>query len=264
MTSSKQALVLDGGEMFARIEDWLGMTGLPSPEIEPGSPLAGDARKSPEHQVAHGAWMGVVHAVDHLHAVKTLIADARVVHPHATYTLLRSAMENAATAMWLLEPPPRPERLRRRLKLAHHEAWESSQVRKVLPTDAPVGKRSPQERMDAVRDLARSLHLDPSDVSGRFSYESVVRSAGEASKLGADLSALLWRLCSGFAHGRYWASLSFLERTEIARAGESGVLDVRLSSDVDQVLTVAQAPFLFTSTALRLYDQRRQSPFSRD
>jgi hypothetical protein len=110
-----------------------------------------------------------------------------------------------------------------------------------------------------VRSLAIHLVLDPDDVAGRFSYEKVVRVAGEATRLGADLSALVWRLGSGFAHGRYWASMSWLQR-EVVASKEAGVVNVRPTNDVDQVLVAAQFPVLFTDLALRLYEQRRRSP----
>jgi len=78
------------------------MAGRAAPEVQAGSPLSGDARWSPELQVAHAAWGAVIAAVDHPHTVKTLLADARVLHTHAPFTLLRSATETAATALWLL------------------------------------------------------------------------------------------------------------------------------------------------------------------
>jgi hypothetical protein len=135
-----------------------------------------------------------------------------MIHNHAPRTLIRSAMENAATAVWLLEPRQRGERLRRRLKLAHDEAKEAGQVHKLFPAEVMAGKRPAQERVVEIRSLAIHLGLDPDDVVGRFSYEKVVRMAGEATRLGVDLSALVWRLGRGFAHGRYWASMFWLQR----------------------------------------------------
>jgi hypothetical protein len=121
---------LDPEVIFAAVDGWLAMTGQPSPEAEPGSALAGDTAKSSKHQVSHAAWNGITHAVDQLHALKTLIVDARVVHTYVPFSLLRSAIENAATAVWLLSPRKRDERVQRCLKLARHEAWEHGQVAK--------------------------------------------------------------------------------------------------------------------------------------
>ncbi len=244
--------------MLATIDAWVSLMSKPTPEVEPGSSLHGDARKSPSLQVAHAAWNGIAHSVDHLHALRALMLDAQILNIYAPFTLVRSAMENAATAVWLLEPPQRPERLRRCLKLARYEAWEFGQVHKLLPVVALKGIRTAQQRLDEIRALAIQLQLDPDDIAGQFSYEKVVRTVGEATGIGGDLSALIWRFGSGFAHGRYWASFSLLQREEFA--GQAGVINIRLTNDVDKVLSFAGFPFAFTNRALQLYEQRRRSP----
>jgi hypothetical protein len=256
--------------MFAIIDEWVKITGQLPPEVEPGSPLAGDARKSPKLQVGHAAWNGVMHSVDHLHALRALLGQAQILNLGAPYTLIRSAMENAATAVWLLEPPRRPERLRRRLKLAHHEAWEESKVHELLPAKALEGKRSAQERMVKIRALAAELDL--SDVAGQFSYERIIREVGKTTlqeddepspdRLSPeDQAALAWRLCSGFAHGRYWASFSWLEREVVRSKGD--MVDIKLSGgDVERVITIALFPFRFANRALHLFEQRRRSPYT--
>jgi hypothetical protein len=180
-------------------------------------------------------------------------------------------MENAATAVWLLEPAQRPERLRRRLKLAHHEAWEESKVHQLLPAEALAGKRTGHQRMIEIRELAARLGVG--EVAGRLSYENIVQEAATATmkagagrlatgeRPGADLAALVWRLGSGFAHGRYWASFSWLDR-QVVRT-EDGVHTLQLTGgDLDRVVTVALFPLAFTRRALTLYEQRRRSPYS--
>jgi hypothetical protein len=249
---------LDRGAMLATIDAWVSLMSQPTPAVEPGSSLHGDARKSPSLQVAHAAWNGIAHSVDHLHALRALMLDAQILNIYAPFTLVRSAMENAATAVWLLEPPQRPERLRRRLKLARHETWESGQVHKLLPAAALKGKRTTQQRLDEIRALAIQLHLDPDEIAGQFSYERVIRTVGEATGIGGDLSVLIWRFGSGFAHGRYWASFSLLQREEFP--GQDGVVNIRLTNDVDKVLSFAGFPFAFTNRALQLYEQRRRRP----
>jgi len=150
--------------------------------------------------------------------------------------------------------------VQRCLKLARHEAWEHGQVAKLIGAEAVPGKRTAEERIGEIRALAVTLGLNVDDVCGRLSYEVVVKNAGEASGLGAELTALLWRLGSGFDHGRYWASFSFLERQVVARDADD-VLSVRLTSTVEQVMTVAQIPFLLTSQALELFEAHRRSPY---
>jgi hypothetical protein len=269
--AQQEALGTHGAIMFALIDHWVKTTGREPPEVEPRSPLFGDARKSPSLQVAHTAWTGVVHSVDHLHALRALLGRAQVINLGAPYTLVRSAMENAATAVWLLEPPQRLERLRRRLKLAHHDAWEESKVHELLPAKALEGKRTAEERMAEIRTLAVKLGLHPSDVAGRLSYEKIVRAVAETTfhndeestedRLSPeDQAALVWRLCSAFAHGKNWSSFSWLER-QIVRS-EAGVHTLRLTGRVQRLVTVASFPIALTSRALELYEKRRRSPYS--
>jgi hypothetical protein len=122
------------------------------------------------------------------------------------------------------------------------------------------GKRTPQERLDEIRTLADQLKLPPDDILGNLGYDKIIRAAGEAIFLGGDLSALAWRLCSGFTHGQYWASFSLLDRQAFATQ-TPGVLNVRLTNDIDKVLLLLLFPFVFTMRALQLYEQRRRSPY---
>ena len=269
--AEEEALGPHGAIVFALIDQWVKVTGREPPEVEQGSPLYGDARNSPSLQVAHAAWTAIVHSVDHLHAFRALLGQAQIINLGVPYTLLRSAMENAATAVWLLEPRQRPERLRRRLKLAHYDAWEEGNVQELLPAKALEGKRTAQERMVEIRALAVELGLDPSDVAGRLSYDKIIRAVAETTfpddkestpdKLPPeDQAALVWRLCSGFAHGKNWASFSWLER-QIARS-EAGVHLLRLTGGVERLVMVASFPIALTSRALELYEKRRRSPYS--
>jgi len=270
-TAEWEALGPHGAIMFSLIDQWVKVTGKEPPEVEPGSPLAGDARKSPSLRVAHAAWTGVVHSVDHLHALRALLGQAQIVNLGAPYSLVRAALENAATAVWLLEPPQRPERLRRRLKLAHDDAWEEGNVHALLPAKALQDKRTAQERMVEIRALAVKLGLDPSDVAGRLSHEKIIRAVAKTTfhddeestedRLSPeDQAALVWRLCSAFAHGKNWASFSWLER-QITRS-EAGVHLLRLTGGVERLVTVASFPIALTTRALQLYEQRRRSPYT--
>jgi hypothetical protein len=255
----QEALGPHGAIMFSLIDQWVKVSGKDPPEVERGSPLAGDARKSPSLQVAHAAWTAVVHSVDHLHALRALLGQAQIINLGAPYTLVRAALENAATAVWLLEPARRPERLRRRLKLAYDDAREEGNLQGLLPAKALQGKRTAQERMVEIQALAVKLGLDPSDVAGRLSHEKIIRAVAKTTfrddeesnedRLSPeDQAALVWRLCSAFAHGKNWASFSWLEK-QITRS-EAGVHLLRLTGGVERLVTVASFPIVLTSRAL--------------
>jgi hypothetical protein len=64
----------------------------------------------------------LVSAADHWDALRMLVEDFHVVHARALFTLLRAAVENSATAVWLLAPASRQVRDQRRLRLE----WRAS------------------------------------------------------------------------------------------------------------------------------------------
>jgi hypothetical protein len=267
--AEEEALGPNAVAMFAIIDRWVKATSTEPPPVELGSPLAGDARKSPGLQVANAAWAGIVHSVDHLHALRALVVQAQTLNLGAPYTLMRSAMENAAIAAWLLEPPQRSERLRRCLKLALYDAWEEGNAHKLMPARALEGKRSAEERKSAIRVLAAELGL--SGFPGkRFTYEEAIRAAAKTTfedeapssdRLSPeDRAVLVWRLYSAFAHGRPFASLSWLDREVVSSEGSSRVL--RLTGGIQKLMMVADVPVKFTGRARQLYEQRRRSPYS--
>ncbi|MGH9250868.1 MAG: hypothetical protein ACRD0W_15285 [Acidimicrobiales bacterium] len=83
-------------------------------QVQPGSSLAGDDRAAYPYQLSHGVDAAIGIAVDHLDAVRALIMDAMVMHPYAPFTITRAAIEAGSTAVWLLGPSSRRERVVRR------------------------------------------------------------------------------------------------------------------------------------------------------
>ncbi|WDO11255.1 hypothetical protein ME763_37725 (plasmid) [Streptomyces murinus] len=70
-----------------------------------------------------------------------------------------------------------------------------------------------------------------------------------------NLAQNLWQICSGFAHGREWATLGLLERTVHSQVGN--VVQVRLSSSTEVLLNMLSMTTLLTGKAKKLYDTRR-------
>lgn len=244
--------------LFERIDEWNAETDRPSAPVEPGSALTGDDRKLPTLVNSGEAWSGFVRSVDNLHAVKTLLVDARVSHTFAPYSLIRSSIDNASATVWLLTPRQRVERLRRRLRLAHLDAYESGKIQKLTGQQPEPPGRPADVRISEIKDLARALRLDPDHICGRpQGYGEIVRMAAEASHLGSDPTELIWRLCSGFAHGRTWAAVAYLEREEHSRRGN--IVQVKFSSSPEQVLNLVRAAAVITATGRRLYEIRRRS-----
>jgi hypothetical protein len=72
------------------------------PQPPPGSALRGDDLRTHPYELSHAAWHSLSHAVDHLNCLQTLLKDAGLIHIFAPYSLVRSALENASAAVWML------------------------------------------------------------------------------------------------------------------------------------------------------------------
>lgn len=117
----------EDGPYFAELLRVLGESGAWAARIGPAanplrpaprSPLRGDDDRAHPYEVSHAAWHSLSHAVDHLSCLRALLGDAKVVHMYAPFSLVRSALENACAAVWMLQPPRRADRLVRRLRFA--------------------------------------------------------------------------------------------------------------------------------------------------
>lgn len=237
-----------------QINNWQKATSEPSPAVEPGSSLSGDDAKVPTLRVSSAAYQCFTHAVDHLHAVQALLFEAKVIHSYAPYSLLRAAVEAAGEAIWLLEPSSRQERIRRCLKRAYENVSKGKEFMDLA--DLQPSGRPHAERVQEIRDLATLHGLDPNGVCGRWSTQRQLKYVDEAVGDGnGNLAQNLWQICSGFAHGREWATLGLLERTVYSQVGN--VVQVRLSSSTEVLLNMLSMTTLLTGKAKKLYDARR-------
>jgi len=245
-------------KLFEQIRQWQHMVESPAPGVAPGSALAADTAKSSMYDVGHVAWSGIAIAIDHLHALRALIVDAHQIHSHAPFSLIRGAIDNAAVSVWLLAPVDQDERLFRRLHLAYEDVRQGTEAGALLGPRAPQPPRPAEVRLQEITDLARALGVNPTGAVGArwAGYEKIVQmAAAELDHLDPGLTAFVWRACSAFGHGRQWAALSLLSRESQPRS--KGVADVRLTSSVEQVATIAATAVMLNYRAIELYDERR-------
>lgn len=183
----------------------------PPPPIDPSSQLAVDDAALAPHLLSGSIRGHVNKSLDHLEAVRSTARVAGTIHPWAQFTLLRSALENAATAVWLISPSESQERRVRLLNLLWRDLDESAKAAELHEQGAPSGRTVEERRKEL-------LDLTPEGCRGRvrarLSYGSVVQLAAEPSGLTADHVEFSWRLLSGLAHGAQWATIGFLKRTD--------------------------------------------------
>jgi len=236
--------------LFEIIDRWQAERDAELP-VQPGSALARDDQETDPFQLSHAAIYALGVAVDHLHCLRMTIQTAQSLHTFAPFTLNRAAMEAAATAVWLIAPRARDERIRRRLVLAVQNARDVDNVGKL------IGKPSALDyRYKRILEIgARRPGLDPNGLLGTPpGMERIVREAGAGCAVGAELALISWKSCSGITHSRIWAGVNFLDREELTRVGN--VSGVRVTASAGNVAMMTAVSAIFVGEARRLFDLR--------
>lgn len=203
------------------------------------------------HGLSHAVVRQLQAAVDHLDAVRVLIVEAQKIHNAAPFTLTRGALETAAAAVWMLSPSNRKERVLHCLRHMVRDAIDADQAATGmgLTTHKPLAQRRAE-----INERAREITGLPNLKVGPETSTNIVKVADAAAGLTLDaLSA--WRACSGFAHGRLWATLSVLEKEELPGA-EDGMHRLRVTTPLDRVFWVVLAATDLTDHGFNLLRKR--------
>jgi hypothetical protein len=221
------------------------------------SPLKADNDRTAPYQLGHAAWHAISHAVDHLHCLRALIADAQLLNMYAPYTLVRAALENASAAVWLLAPASRTDRITRRLRLATLDLRSADKVATVMGT-----RMNPAlaDRLDELTAIARVAGVAEADALRRLGYEEIVRDAGPVLDIGTVLPVVIWRACSGISHGDLWATLTMTTHTPLPRS-DPDTPTMSITVNVEGLQLAAFAAIGMTRRAWGLYDQRSTPPY---
>jgi hypothetical protein len=222
--------------------------------VEAGSQLAGDDADSDPYQVSHCARACLNAGVDHLHAAKKLILDVPIIlHANADYSLLRGALENFGTAFWVLHPPQRSVRVERALRwmVKNFKDQDKATADLGLPKYVPA-----HVRVEEIVSMAKSAGCNIKEIRGGYASTHVLQYAEEHSM--ATNPYLMWQVCSGFAHGRPWASIA-MNAMEITPTEVSGVSRVRFTSDHKRLLAAALPAFQLMNTVVGLFADRARA-----
>ncbi|MGW3631501.1 hypothetical protein ACWD7F_15255 [Streptomyces sp. NPDC005122] len=173
----------------------------------------------------------------HVDAFTQLVAVAHQVDPYSPWTLLRGALENFATAAWLLAGKNREERRHRVLSLWAEDFRNRAQhERDTQHVTSPDGKTG-EERREEVKQLAQELGLPKLP---KPDATSIISEAAASAGLEPTPTQALWRVASGFAHGRFWPNLRASEVRGAVPISNGGAL-VNFVVDDDQLEDMAEA-----------------------
>jgi hypothetical protein len=247
--------------VLSEAEAWAARTNVDTARLRParGSTMQGDDNQAQPYHLSHAAWHLLSNAVDHLGCLRALVGDAKVIHMYAPFSLVRGALESACGAVWLLQPPQRNERLGRRFRLAIADIRNGEQARKL--TGRP-GPRTAQERIDQIYAIARRAGIEDRELKAGAGFSGIIKTVDQSGPANGVIEAS-WRLCSGFAHGDWWTTLSGSRRTLITRVAGEDVGTLKIEANLGLLMQVTALAIRQTGYGWQLYDQRCMSPYDR-
>ncbi|MGW3850298.1 hypothetical protein [Streptomyces fagopyri] len=144
-------------------------------------------------------------------------------------TLLRGALENFATGLWLIDGSGRDERRRRALSLWDEDMRNRHQHEQDTGHQPSGDGQTGAQRRAEIKDLADRLGLPPLTRPGTL---QILLGAAPSAGLTPIKVGAAWRAASGFAHGRYWPNLR-ASQPRAALAGADGIHTLALVIDED-------------------------------
>lgn len=186
--------------------------------VLPDSDIAKDNRLIPDWPVAFLSFDLLGSAVDHFNTLRLSSGTHdddpdRMIYWHARspWTLLRAAVECASQTIWMLCENDPDVRMRRYLRTWYDERSNFYQARILTVPPAERGGLQLIEDWDVQEFTPRVAAWDSGEKPGKLRakpiFRDCVRMAAEyVQAVRPDDAELLWRVASGYAHGRAWAS----------------------------------------------------------
>lgn len=209
---------------FAEISNWHEENVKPY-DAAPGSLLSVADAMSEPHQASHVVGYLILTAVDHLHALKKVMVDAGSQHTFAPYTLIRGAIENASTALWVLQHDVPRSVATRALTLEYRGLLDQRRAARAIDPEADLDK----DLLNIFEAALKRHGFTHAEVKTAPQYINLIE--GVSRVFDIRNAALTWQFCSAAAHGRQWA-WKYLTRFEPHEDdGVSKVLSGQLTSN---------------------------------
>ncbi|WP_329392620.1 hypothetical protein OHA45_37195 [Streptomyces lydicus] len=207
----------------------------PLPAPAPASSLAADDAPLGPYSATHLIRNSYTAGLAHADALRRL-TEAGEIDPTSPWTLLRGALENFATGLWLLDGAGRSERRRRALSLWDEDMRNRHQHEQDTGHHPSGAGRTGAQRREEIRDIADRLGLPPLT---RPATHQILLAAAPSAGLTAVKVGAAWRAASGFAHGRYWPNLR-ASQPRAAVEGDDGIHIIALVIDEGQHRPLAE------------------------
>jgi hypothetical protein len=231
--------------------------------VEPGSPMLADDRALDYLQLSHAAWSSLSNAVDNLHAFRSVAISGSgdtfdvTTRPYGAYAPLRATIENAATALYMMGPANRNERVTRRLRLWIQDGRYMDNVGITLGRKA----QTVDGRMAKMTHIVAARGLDTAVIKTAIGYGAIVSRAAEYMDGQVTHEKAMWQVLSGLTHGQMWATLAVPDHETLSIQISDRTLNNRVTSSMATYAGFCASACLWVRAAFDLYDRRRRSPF---
>lgn len=244
------------GQLLAQVKGLSAeVAALPAPQ--PGSSLGRDDDLAAPFKPSQVTRRALANATEHLDALRMLLVEVGVQHPAVPFTLLRAAIETAATAIWVLDPQGRrPERVLRALRLALKEASDQNRLEVTMGS---TPSRPFADRKARILEVAGG-GIGPDTKVTQPTSKEIVESAEASTGRNVGLYAA-WQICSGFAHGRLWSTLAVQDREAVSES-DDGDLMLRITGSTKALTWALTLSITAVMQGAELYRKRATSPHS--
>lgn len=249
--------------LVPQIDGWMKRFESGPIRVMPGSPMSADDQALDWMQLSHAAWSSLSNAVDNLHTFRSVAISGSgtefnvTTRPYGAYAPLRATVENAATALYLLGPANRNERLTRRLRLYIQDGRYVDGINDALGNKRPCAV---DERLAKMATIIAARSLDQTIIASRIGYAEIVGRASECVDRTPGQAKAMWQILSGLTHGQLWATLAVTDYETLSTQITDRALNNRVTSSVAKYAGFCATACVWVGAAFDLYDRRCSAP----
>ena len=247
-------------KLFERVAELEMLLSTQISAAEDGSDLASDDLSLDPLRLSSVAAASLMVAIDHLRAVR-LVLDSGI-PVTAGFTLLRSAVEAAATVVWLLAPPDPLQRATRVLRNQLTDTKDSNATVAVLSGRKGAGTGT--EEMLRRKASLLGVNVPLTRVTSSEMFLDIQRVLVDREGAGATDTPVVatWRLLSAAAHGRGHFFDFLLSSEPNTEAVESGVKSTKVWAEPGQFAMILGLTITMTEIAQEIYAERADASMS--
>jgi hypothetical protein len=171
------------------------------------------------------------------------------------WATIRAVIENFATAVALVAPPLRLDRLRLALQMWHYDYDERTKWERDRGSSEEILKFI-EGKQTKILGVADQLGIPQGKVKAALNYSDLVRAAAKCAGLDANLARAHWRVASGYAHARFWPSRHMGEIKSATPLGAGGAT-LGITLHEGHLRDAADLALAFGQLAVITYQRRR-------